>query len=107
MTLFIATFTHPDEAGWAKHLDEHVQYLMTLLQQDKLRASGPLVGTEQKQAILIIAAASRQEAEQIVAEDPYDIHGQIADLTIVEWDPIFGTFNSDSSRLDDRLGIIG
>ncbi|QYF73984.1 YciI family protein [Cryobacterium sp. PAMC25264] len=103
MTLYIATFTHPDKEGWAEHLDAHVQYLMKLLHDGKLRASGPLIGTEQKQAILVLVAQDRHEAEQIVADDPYDIHGQISDLTIVEWDPIFGSFNADSSRPDHRL----
>ncbi|GGF33770.1 YciI family protein [Subtercola lobariae] len=107
MSLYVALFTHPDEAGWAEHLDEHVQYLLQLIAQGKLRASGPLVGTPQKRAVLIISAENREEAEGIIAADPYDIHGMITDLVLEEWDPIFGAFNAESTRVDERLTLRG
>lgn len=97
MPLFAVTYSHPDDAGWQAQLMAHVAYLQDLLREGVLRASGPLPDRPVKAALLIIAAADRAELDAIVARDPFAEHGLIADMTVEQWDPIFGVFNADSS----------
>jgi hypothetical protein len=52
-----------------------------LLKAETLRASGPLKGIPDGPAMLIISASDRQKLDEIM----------------VEWNPIFGVFNGDSS----------
>ena len=97
MPLYAVTYAHPDEAGWRTHVMAHVAYLQDLLREGALRASGPFTGTPVKSALLIISAPDRQALDALIARDPFAIHGLIADMTITEWDPIFGAFNAESS----------
>ena len=97
MPLFVVTYTHPDEAGWQAQLMPHIEYLRALVDDGVLRASGPLPEAQIKSALLILAASDRAELDSIVARDPFAAHGLIADMTVREWDPIFGAFNADSS----------
>jgi uncharacterized protein len=55
------------------------------------------VETPLKSALLILSAGSRQAAIDLLATDPYMSEGLVTDCTVTEWDPIFGTYNSDSS----------
>lgn len=97
MPLYAVTYAHPDEAGWAEHVMAHVRYLRDLLKDGTLRASGPLPGAAVKSALLILSAPDQITLLDIIARDPFAIHGLIHDMTISEWDPIFGVFNADSS----------
>ena len=105
MPLYVVTYTHPDATGWAAHLAAHVGYLQDLLAAGTLRASGPFTGAPDRRAMLILHAADRPALDALVDADPFAEHGLIADLTVAEWDPIFGAFNADSSyagRLQTR-----
>ena len=98
MTLFVVTYSHPDEAGWNTHVLAHVLYLQELLKSGDLLASGPFVGGDVKSAMLIMSAANREELLELIAKDPFAIEGLIADMTVSEWDPLFGAFEGKSSR---------
>jgi uncharacterized protein YciI len=37
---------HPDGEGWNTHVKSHVDYLLTLIEEGRLKASGPLRGTK-------------------------------------------------------------
>ncbi|MEY4270247.1 MAG: hypothetical protein RLZZ58_1463 [Pseudomonadota bacterium] len=80
-----------------QHLGPHVDWLRAQVAAGTLRASGPVADAAVKRAMLIVATENRAAAEAMIATDPFAIHGQIADLRIVEWDPIFGAFNADST----------
>jgi hypothetical protein len=41
---------------------------------------------------------SRAEVEQLIAQDPFAVEGLIDDLTILDWDPMFGAFADDPNR---------
>ncbi|MDP1630753.1 MAG: YciI family protein [Caulobacter sp.] len=97
MALYVVTYSHPDAEGWARHVMAHVDYLQALLKQGVLRASGPFVGTPDRSAMLVMAADNQQALLEIISQDPFAIEGLIHDMTISEWDPIFGAFNADSS----------
>ncbi len=98
MPLYVVTYTHPDAKGWAEHLPAHIGYLQDLLAAGTLRASGPFTGAPDRKALLILHAADRAGLGALVAADPFAEHGLIADLTVAEWNPIFGAFNADSSH---------
>jgi uncharacterized protein YciI len=63
-----------------------------------LLASGPFAGTPVKSAMLVMSAANREELLGVIAKDPFAIEGLIEDMTVTEWDPIFGAFADKSSR---------
>ncbi len=98
MGFFLVTMSHPDGDGWATHLKAHIDYLEALIDKGTLRASGPLKDTRLRTGFLIILANTKADVEAIVANDPFAIEGLIEELTIVEWDPLFGAFADESSR---------
>lgn len=98
MAFFLVTMTHPDGEGWAHHALSHVQYLQSLIEVGKIRASGPVTGLGKRAGFIIMTADSRDEVEQLVAADPFSTENLIDELTILEWDPMFGSLAGDSSR---------
>ena len=40
--------------------------------------------------MLIIDTPDRSALDAIIASDPFAVEGSIEDMTITEWDPIFG-----------------
>ena len=97
MPLFVVTYAHPEEEGWREHLVPHIGWLQDQLRAGTLKASGPFNGVPTRSALLIMAAESRDALEALIATDPFAEHGLIEDMTVTEWDPIFGAFNADSS----------
>ena len=75
----------------------HVGWLREQVAAGALRASGPIADNAMKRAMLIVAAADEAAVRAMVATDPFAVHGLIADMSIAEWDPIFGAFNGDST----------
>jgi uncharacterized protein len=100
MAFFLVTMTHPDGEGWGIHVKAHVGYLLGLIKQGKIRASGPLSGMAKRAGFIIMTVDSLGEAQRLVAEDPFAIEGLIDELTILEWNPLFGAFADESSRFD-------
>ncbi len=92
MTTYVVTYTHPDEAGWTAHVGPHVDWITEQVDRGVLRASGPFAGTPVRSAMLIIDAPDRPCLNAIIASDPFAIEGLIEDLTVTEWEPIFGAF---------------
>lgn len=99
MAFYIVTMTHPDGPEWNEHVVVHVEYLLDLIEQGVLKASGPLKGTPLRAGFLIMQADSREAVEAIVADDPFAREGLIVSLQIEEWDPLFGAFGAESSRV--------
>jgi len=97
MTLFVVTYDHPDASGWQQWVMPHVAWLQARLADGALLASGPFPQEPVKSALLIMQAESREALEAIIATDPFAEAGLIANMTLREWDPIFGAFNPLSS----------
>ena len=97
MKFFVVTMTHPDGEGWGEHVMAHVEYLRGLVGQGKLRASGPARGLPLRAGLLVFTVADRVELDALIAADPFAIEGLIDQLTVVEWDPMFGAFAAESS----------
>ena len=98
MAFYIVTMTHPDGDGWGRHVIPHVNYLRSLIEAGKIRASGPVTGLGKRAGFIIVTADNREEVERLVAADPFAVENLIDDLTILEWDPMFGAFADDASR---------
>lgn len=99
MKYFVVSYTHPDEIGWRKYLTPHINFLEDLLAEGKMVASGPLVNTPVKSAMIILKVASLKKAEELVKKDPYTIDGQVGELSIVEWDPLFGEYQNFKHKI--------
>lgn len=97
MAHFIVTMTHPNGPGWDRHLNAHITYLKTLLEDGYLIASGPLKHTELRSGFLIFRANTRARVETLIKEDPFSKEGLIERLEVIEWDPLFGAFADWSS----------
>ena len=107
MSFFLVQYSHPDEQGWSKHLEPHLDWLLDRLDDGSLVASGPTVGSDVRSAVLIVKAPDRDAARVIIETDPYMIEGQVRDLSITEWDPYFGVFHGQSSQADVPMAKIG
>ena len=94
---FVVTMTHPDGDGWGLHVMPHVEYLQGLVAQGKLRASGRAIGLPLRAGLLIFTVEDRAELDALIAADPFAIENLIEELTVIEWDPLFGAFASESS----------
>ncbi len=104
MPMYAVSYQHPDEARWAEHLMSHIVWLQDRLKDGSLCASGPLTDLAVKSALLIMSTPDRAALERLIATDPFALHGLIEDMTINEWDPIFGTYNGRSSMPGQMQG---
>jgi uncharacterized protein YciI len=65
----------------------HRAYLGSLQEQGKLHAAGPFA--EDAGALIIYEAASPEEVEQLIADDPFRQAGVFADWTVHPWTKVF------------------
>ena len=70
MPFFVATYTHPNEEGWRRHLQPHLEWLVRVVESGRLRASGPCLGTPVRSAMLVVTAADDQAALDFLSTDP-------------------------------------
>ena len=97
MKFFVVTMSHPDGPGWGEHVLPHVEYLNGLIAAGKLRASGPVVGSTLRAGLLLFTAETRAELDALIAADPFAREGLIEELTVTEWNPLFGMFAGEAS----------
>ena len=105
MPLYAVTYEHPDEDGWRRHVMPHVIWLQDRLKDGSLLASGPFPVPKVKSALLIMNAPDRHTLENLIASDPFAKEGLIENMTIQEWDPIFGAFNDLSTMPGQMQGV--
>ena len=98
MAFFLVTMTHPDGDGWGRHVMPHVDYLRGLIDAGKIWASGPVKGLGKRAGFIIMTVDDRDEADRLIAADPFALEGLIDELTILEWDPMFGALAENSAR---------
>ena len=96
LAFFLVTMTHPDGEGWGRHVGPHVAYLQNLIAAGKIRASGPVQGLGKRAGFIVMTVTDRAEAQALVDADPFAIEGLIDDLTILEWNPMFGAFAGEA-----------
>ncbi|MGV9734058.1 YciI family protein [Rhodococcus aetherivorans] len=98
MPLFLVTYVHPDPEGWKAHLGPHLEWIAAQVESGALRASGPTFAGDTRSAALIFHSPDRVTLESTLAADPFVEHGQVSELAIAQWDPIFGSLNEDSTQ---------
>ncbi|MEG3125768.1 YciI family protein [Sphingomonas sp. GB1N7] len=104
MPIYVITYEHPDEDGWKEYLMPHIDWLQAQLKTEALLASGPFSDRTVRPAMLIMNAADRPALDALIATDPFAEHGLIDNMTVNEWDPIFGAFNDRSSMPGQMQG---
>lgn len=97
MPIYVVTYEHPNETGWKEHLMPHIAWLRAELKAGSLLASGPFSDNSVKSAMLIISAPDRSALDRLIATDPFAARGRIENMTVNDWDPIFGVLNERSS----------
>lgn len=98
VVFFVITYAHHDEARWREFVMPHVEWLRERVAEGSLKASGPLVGEPGRRAMLIMAGPDRQAVLDMIETDPFKIEGLVDELTLTEWDPMFGVFAADPGR---------
>ncbi|MEU4898848.1 YciI family protein [Streptomyces sp. NPDC044780] len=108
MPHFVVSYVHRDPIGWARHLDAHLRWLVERVESGQLRASGPTTRTNttpgqpgqawERTALLVFAATDEEALLEIVGTDPYLAEGQVQEMTVTQWDPMFGVLSEESSR---------
>jgi len=94
---FVVTLVHRNVDLWRQHLDAHIDYLKSLLAQGVLRASGPRTESRYPAGLIILMANDDAELRGLLQVDPFNVHGIEDEVTITEWNPVFGIFASESS----------
>lgn len=97
MPFYVVRFEHPDAAGWRQQLGAHLAWLRERVADGTVRASGPLVDAPDRAAMLVMAAEDPAALEAIIATDPFAVHGLIENMTVTQWDPIFGAWAAEST----------
>ncbi|WP_442954993.1 YciI family protein [Parasphingorhabdus sp.] len=77
--------------GWGKHVTAHIAFLKWLIDTGQKRASGPVTGLGKRAGFIIMTVADADQARSLIEQDPFAIEGLIDELTILEWNPLFGS----------------
>jgi uncharacterized protein YciI len=78
----------PDLSKIAEIRPKHREYLGGLLKDGKLAISGPF--TDDSGGLLVYETETVEEAERLIAEDPFSKAGVFATWRIRPWNPVFG-----------------
>jgi uncharacterized protein YciI len=70
---------------WTESVDSHLEWMRTQHEAGKVLLSGPGSLKGERYGIYLIRAASRAEAEQIAAADPFTAAGDCA-FDLIEWE---------------------
>lgn len=88
MAIYSVEYRYTDDsAGRDAHRAEHRGYLAD---QPGLVVSGPYSDDRPAGALIILRAESLGEVEQIMAADPFQREGLVAERTIREFNPVLG-----------------
>lgn len=92
MSIFAVEYVYnPDQNDLrAEHRPEHRAWLESLVEQGLVLASGPFA--DGSGALLLFAAGTEAELNQLVSEDPFARAGAIAAVKTTAWNPVVGAF---------------
>ena len=86
MSFFVLEYRYADMDARARVRPDHLTYLQSLLEEGTLVLAGP-VG-DGSGAMLVLQVASEQEAQQVVASDPYTAAGVGVDHVLRPWNVV-------------------
>lgn len=88
MKFVILGYDGPDGAAKRRvHRPAHLERIAALDAQGRVVLAGPL--TDQTGSLIVIEVDSAEEAQRIVQEDPYTIHGIFERVEIHPFDQVF------------------
>lgn len=91
MSIFVVTYGYSaDPIELNQIRPEHRAWLADQLDKGSLLASGPMI--DRAAALLIWKAASIEELNALLDQDPFEVAGMIGERTIEAWNPVFGPF---------------
>lgn len=98
MAVFAVHYTYCDDAeAIAAGRPQHRAYLRSLVEAGQLLASGPYVGVDPDQALLIFAADSAEQVAALLADDPFQRDKLVASQEITPWNALLGAFAEHAS----------
>ena len=68
-----------EQAGW----DEHARFMDALVEEGFVFLGGPLEGD--REVLHIVSAASKEEIERRLADDPWTPNGMLTTVSIERW----------------------
>ncbi|MGQ3382002.1 YciI family protein [Glutamicibacter sp. TV12E] len=99
MTVFAVEYVYAEDSVELRneHRPAHREYLVGFVNEGPARvlASGPTPATDG--ALLIIAAESEAALNELLANDPFNKVGAIAQANISEWNPVIGLLQEFSA----------
>ena len=96
MAIYAVTYRYTDDtAGIDQHRPEHRAFLRGRYEEGRLLLSGPLTDGEPG-ALLIVRGDDVQDAQSVLADDPFRREGLIAEATIRGWNVVIGEFAPQS-----------
>ncbi|MBF6671092.1 MULTISPECIES: YciI family protein [Glutamicibacter] len=99
MTVFAVEYVYAEDSVELRneHRPAHREYLVGFVNEGPARvlASGPTPATDG--ALLIIAAESEAVLNELLANDPFNKVGAIAQANISEWNPVIGLLQEFSA----------
>ena len=91
MTIFAVTYRYTDDVTTRDdNRTQHRDYLRGLAVQGRLLVSGPYGPDDDAGALLLFSAESRSQVEALIRDDPFTVHGVIAETGTAEWEPVIG-----------------
>lgn len=92
MATYAVTYRYADDvAGLDQHRPEHRAFLREQYEAGRVLLSGPLADGDPS-ALIIVRADDMQDAQGVLAEDPFRREGLIAEATIRGWNVVIGEF---------------
>lgn len=94
MPLFAVEYSYSDTTVPARdeYRPAHRSWLADRVADDTVRAVGPYV--DGSGALVLVEAADEAAAREVLAQDPFAVHGLIDDVRIKAWQPVMGVFTN-------------
>jgi len=93
MTHFIATYTYGDRSLIDETRPAHRSFIARLKEQGQVIAAGPYGdGTQSIIIVRLPDGASRGDAAELLAEDPYLAAGALENREFREWNPVINVW---------------
>jgi uncharacterized protein len=91
MTIFAVIYRYTDDVATRDRFRAaHRDYLRGLADRGVLLVSGRFGPDEPPGALLMVRAGSKDDIRALVADDPFSVHGVVAEAEMIEWEPLIG-----------------
>ena len=93
MAMFAVEYTYSDATAAARdeHRPKHRAWLSGLVEDGRVRATGPW--TDGSGALILLDVADEAVARDLMAQDPFAQRGLVDAVRITAWTPVMGAFS--------------